>query len=86
MTGSTAKRGCLSEATKLEWVSAEIPRGRSIDKYKSGYVKLRIRPDNPFYSMSYRGTMLEHRYVKAKSLGRALTRMKPCITSKRITH
>lgn len=37
-----------------------------------GYMMVRISQDSPFYSMSQRGLMLEHRLVMAKHLGRCL--------------
>ncbi len=45
--------------------------GRSVDQ-RSGYVKRRLVPDDPFYPMSTTGYVLEHRYVMAQKLGRLL--------------
>lgn len=45
--------------------------GRHLDKH-SGYVRLRLQPDNWLYPHSSHGYMLEHRYVMANKLGRPL--------------
>lgn len=45
--------------------------GRRIDK-ASGYINLRVNPDNPYYEMSDNGRIREHRLVIAQSLGRLL--------------
>lgn len=41
-------------------------------KGKDGYIWIRLQPDNFFYPMSNEGTVLEHRLVVAKALGRCL--------------
>ena len=46
--------------------------GRSLDGY--GYIKLRLQPDDPLYSMAHKGSVREHRYVVATALGRPLER------------
>lgn len=70
---------------KERWV--RIQKGKPIDtlcfscgkepqrrtKQKGGYITIRLRPDNPFFSMtSTSGSMLEHRYIMAQKLGRPL--------------
>lgn len=47
------------------------PAGKYIDP--DGYRRVRIEPDSPFYSMTSRRYILEHRLVMAKYLGRPLT-------------
>ncbi len=44
-----------------------------------GYVLIRILPEDGCYNMSYGGSILEHRYIMAKILGR-------CLTNKEIVH
>lgn len=44
--------------------------GRTITKY--GYVRIKIYPDNKYYSMVRHGYVLEHRYVMAQHLNRPL--------------
>lgn len=44
--------------------------GRS--KTVHGYVIVRVTPDDPFYSMSTKGRIMEHRLVMARYLGRPL--------------
>lgn len=39
---------------------------------KDGYVTVRVKEYDPMYSMSYKGKILEHRYVMANSIGRPL--------------
>lgn len=47
---------------------------------KSGYIKVKIYPDNPYYSMAHRnGYIPEHRLVMAEHLGR-------CLESSEIVH
>jgi hypothetical protein len=46
--------------------------GRWIDP-ASGYVWVRLLPNDPLYPMSYKGPLFEHRYAMAKHLGRLLT-------------
>lgn len=44
-----------------------------------GYVVIRILPNDDYYSMSYSGSIFEHRYIVARSLGR-------CLSGKEIVH
>jgi len=62
-------RGCANEresgANNVRWKG-----GRDI---RRGYIILKIRPDNFFYSMAdNKGRILEHRLVMAQHLGRCL--------------
>ena len=38
----------------------------------TGYIQVWIPKDDPFYEMSYKGYILEHRYIIAKKIGRKL--------------
>lgn len=43
-------------------------------KDKDGYIWVYVDKDSPFYSMSYKGLVLEHRLIMAQHLGRCLDR------------
>jgi hypothetical protein len=43
--------------------------------HSKGYIRIKISKDDPFYVMSDRGWILEHRYIMANFLGRILL---PC--------
>lgn len=63
-------RRCLRENGYPTW---SIVRRQELTPHASGYVQRAVSPDDPFASMATgRGYVMEHRYVMAKSLGRAL--------------
>ena len=65
-------------ASRLRWYREQ--RGKDNPNYKggryikkaSGYVFVLLQPDNPFYPMTSRHYIAEHRLVVAQALGRCL--------------
>ena len=87
LDGVNAKRGYIYVACEKcgreRWVrryDARIPSHcRSCNSYRrkttSGYVLIRVYPDNPFFTMADKqGYVREHRLVMAQHLGRPLLR------------
>ena len=67
---------CGREYKKGEYIgekSSQWKGGRILSR--KGYIRIRVRPDNPFYSMAdHIGYIPEHRLVMAEYLGRPLKR------------
>lgn len=67
---SILKRKKTPPVPEFERYDPDILREQYIDYH--GYVHVWIPPDNPYYPMSQRGWIAEHRYVMAICMGRCL--------------
>ena len=72
-------RPCANHCHQCAYLSREVKRGSANPFWKGGrrkdtrgYVVVNIQPDSPYYSVAYRGEILEHRLVMAQYLGRCL--------------